>query len=99
MFLTFSLYPYIDVFYLSVVDWNGISAAKEFVGLANYKDILFHNSSWWLSFRNAGYITFLALTFQNSLALILAWIVDRGVKGGQVYRSIFFLPPILSGIV
>jgi len=29
----------------------------------------------------------------------LAWIVDRDIKGGQIYRSIFFLPPILSGIV
>jgi raffinose/stachyose/melibiose transport system permease protein len=39
------------------------------------------------------------LTIQNSVALVLAWIVDRDVKGGQIYRSIFFLPPILSGIV
>jgi len=99
MFLTFSLYPYFDVFYLSVMKWNGISAQKVFVGLANFKDILFYNHSWWVSFGNAGYVTLLALTLQNSLALLLAWIVDRGVRGAQVYRSIFFLPPILSGIV
>ncbi len=99
MFLTFSLYPFIDVFVLSVHDWNGISASRSFVGLGNFKDVLFHNPAWWISFKNAGVITVMALTIQNFLALVLAWIVDRGIKGGQVYRSIFFLPPILSGVV
>ena len=99
MFLTFSPYHFIDVFVLSVHDWNGISPTRTFVGLDNFKDILFHNPAWWISFKNAGLITFLALTIQNSMALVLAWFVDRGIRGGQVYRSIFFLPPILSGIV
>ncbi len=99
MFLTFSLYPFIDVFVLSVHDWNGISSGRTFVGLGNFKDVLFHDPAWWVSFKNAGLITVIALTVQNLLALVLAWIVDRGIKGGQIYRSIFFLPPILSGVV
>lgn len=99
MFLTFNLYPYIQVFFLSVFKWNGISAGKEFLGLAHYKDILLDNPAWWTSMKNAAYVTGLALTVQNGLALLLAWLVDRDIRGGQVYRSIFFLPPILSGIV
>jgi raffinose/stachyose/melibiose transport system permease protein len=95
----FNLYPYFEVFHLSVLDWNGISPKKVFVGMANFKDVIFDNPSWWVSFRNAGYVTFVALTVQNSGALFLAWMVDRNLKGGQIYRSIFFLPPILSGIV
>jgi len=99
MFLIFSLYPYFEVFYLSVFKWNGISPHKTFVGLLNYKDVLFHNPSWWISFRNAGFITLVALILQNSVALFLAWLVDRGVRGAQIYRSMFFLPPILSFVV
>jgi raffinose/stachyose/melibiose transport system permease protein len=99
MFLTFNVYPYIQVIVLSFKEWNGISGTPTFVGLANFKDIIFDNPAWWHSVRNAVYITFLALTLQNSVALLLAWIVDRDIKGGQIYRSIFFLPPILSGIV
>lgn len=99
MFLTFNLYPYLQVFYLSVFDWNGISPQKTFVWFSNYKDILFDNVSWWISVKNAAFVTFLALTLQNGLALMLAWFVDREVRGGQIYRSIFFLPPILAGIV
>lgn len=99
MFIVFNLYPYIQVFYLSVFEWNGISPHKVFVEFSNFKDIIFENPSWWISFKNAAYVTLLALTIQNSVALFLAWLIDRDLKGGQIYRSIFFLPPILSGIV
>lgn len=99
MFVTFNFYPYIQVFFLSVFKYNGISIHKTFVGLANYKDILTDNPAWWISMKNAGYVTGLSLTVQNGLALMLAWFVDRDIRGGQIYRSIFFLPPILSGIV
>jgi raffinose/stachyose/melibiose transport system permease protein len=100
MFLTFSVYPLYKVFELSVFHWDGISSATlKFAGLANYAEVFLRDGVWWLSMRNAAVITFLALTFQNALALALAWIVDRDIKGGQIYRTIFFLPPILSGIV
>src|SRR5688572_27416595 len=98
MFLLFNFYPYIQVFYLSVFKWNGLSLSKTFVDVANYSDILFDNPAWWTSMKNAAYVTGLALTVQNGVALLLAWLVDRDIRGGQIYRSIFFLPPILSGI-
>lgn len=99
MFLTFNLYPYIQVIVMSFTKWNGISPVKEFVGFGNFKDVIFSNPSWRTSLHNAAYLTFLALIIQNGVALVLAWFVDRDLRGGQIYRSIFFLPPILSGIV
>ena len=48
---------------------------------------------------NAGFIALLALTFQNAVALILALLVDQGIRGGNMFRVIFYLPPVLSGIV
>ena len=99
LFITFSLYPYFNMFYLSITDWDGISSSIGRVGLENFKDIFSDNPVFWLSMRNAGFITFLALTVQNFLALILALFCDRDIKGGNVYRVIFYLPPVLSGIV
>lgn len=99
MFLTFNVYPFYKVFELSIFEWNGLSPTMNFVGFSNYKDVIFNNPSWWLSMRNAAVVTLLALTFQNTLALVLAWLVDRDLRGAQFYRSIFFLPPILAGIV
>ena len=99
MFGIFSVYPYIKVFQLSVYEWDGISAVKIFVGLQNFKDIFLYDNIWWQSLLQAGYITLLALVLQNCLALILALAVSRGIRAGNVYRVIFYLPPVLSGIV
>jgi len=70
-----------------------------FVGFSHFKDIIFDNPVFWSSILHAFYITFLALVFQNGLALILALAVDRGIRGGNIYRVILYLPPVLSGIV
>jgi len=99
LFLVFSLIPFIKVFQLSVYEWDGISPHMKFIWLDNFKTALFHDSSWWVSIKNAGVITVLALTFQNFLALVLALIVDREIKGKNFYRVVFYLPPVLSGIV
>src|ERR1039457_5605553 len=70
-----------------------------FVGLSNFRDAIFRDPSWWISMRNASVITLLTLLFQNTLALVLALIVDREIRGKNFYRVVFYLPPVLSGIV
>ncbi|OIO38295.1 MAG: sugar ABC transporter permease [Candidatus Omnitrophica bacterium CG1_02_46_14] len=99
LFCTFSLYPFFKVCQLSTTHWDGISQAASWAGLANFKDLFTENTTFWLSMKNAFTVTFLALTVQNFLALFLAWLCDRDIKGGNVYRVIFYLPPVLSGIV
>ena len=99
LFLVFSLYPIVRTFQLSFFQWNGIDKDMLFVGFAQYKHILLHNPTFWKSMLNAGYITLLALTLQNGLALLLALLVNKNIRGENIYRTIFFLPPVLSGIV
>jgi raffinose/stachyose/melibiose transport system permease protein len=99
LFCTFHVYPFINVFRLSLFQWDGISTTMRFIGLAHFKDIFTANPQWWYSMWHAFYITLLTLVFQNGLALILALACDRAIKGAQTYRMIFFLPPVLSGIV
>lgn len=99
LFLTFSAYPFFKVFQLSVTSWDGIMPNPEYVGFENFKDLLFDNAVFWLSMKNAFFVTFLALTAQNLLALLLAFLCDKDIKGGNIYRVIFYLPPVLSGIV
>lgn len=99
LFGLFSVYPFFKVLQLSVFDWDGISRQMQFVGLSNIHRVLLEDSSWWISIFNAGTITLLALTLQNTLALALALIVDRDIRGRNFYRVVFYLPPVLSGIV
>ena len=71
---------------------------KVFVGLSNFKEIL-ADKVWWESMRNAGFITLIALTFQNALAFLLAWACDREIRMRNFYRVVFFIPVVLSEVV
>jgi len=100
--LIFSIFYTVPLFWvlkLSMYHWDGILPTKIFVGLRNFKELLFQDKVWWQAMGHAGYITLIALTFQNALALALAWACDRDIKGGNIYRVIFYLPPVLSEIV
>jgi ABC-type sugar transport system permease subunit len=101
IFAVFYVIPFIYVFRLGFYEWDGILPLKEavFVGLANFKEILFQDPSWWQAMRNAGWITLIALTFQNALAFLLAWACDREIRMKNFYRMVFFIPPVLSEIV
>jgi len=98
IFSVFYIYPFFDIFRLSLHEWNGISPYREFVGLANFKELM-QDKVWWDSIRNAGFITLVALTFQNALALALALACDREIRLKRFYRVVFFIPPVLSEIV
>lgn len=97
IFSAFYVYPFFDMFHLSLYDWNGIGAMK-FVGLGNFKDMI-GDTHWWESIGHAGYITLIALTFQNALAFALALACDREIRAKRFYRVVFFIPPVLSEIV
>jgi len=98
IFCIFYIYPFFEIFRLSLHDWNGISLHYSFVGLENFKEIM-QDKVWWSAMWHAGYITFIALTFQNILALALALACDREIRMRRFYRVVFFLPPVLSEVV
>lgn len=98
IFSIFYIYPFFDIFNLSLHEWNGINIHREFVGLANFKELM-HDEVWWKSMGNAFYITLIALTFQNMLAFALALACDREIRMKRFYRVVFFIPPVLSEIV
>src|SRR3990167_5163817 len=98
IFSIFYIYPFFEIFNLSLHEWNGISPTRIFVGLDNFKE-LFQDAIWWKSVWNATYITLIALTFQNALAFSLALACDREIRMKKFYRVIFFIPPVLSEVV
>lgn len=99
IFTIFYIIPFFSVFQMSFMDWDFINPVKTFVGLNNFKEIILQDKDWWRAFGNAGWITFIALTFQNALAFLLALACDREIKLKNFYRVIFFIPPVLSELV
>lgn len=97
IFSLFYIYPFFEMFNLSLHEWKGIGA-KTFVGLDNFKQLM-GDQIWWSSMLHAGYITLIALTFQNAVAFALALACDREIKAKRFYRVVFFIPPVLSEVV
>jgi ABC-type sugar transport system permease subunit len=98
IFTIFYLIPFAWVLQLGLFNWDGIAPTKVFVGLNNFIDIV-QNRDWWRAMGNAGWITFIALTFQNALAFLLALACDREIKLKNFYKVVFFIPPVLSEMV
>ena len=97
IFSIFYIYPFFELFRLSLHQWQGIGP-QTFVGLQNFKELM-TDGVWWDSIGHAGYITLIALTFQNALALALALACDREIRMKRFYRVVFFIPPVLSEVV
>lgn len=97
IFSTFYIYPFFEMFNLSLHEWKGIGP-KHFVGLANFQELM-GDQIWWGSMGHAFYITLIALTFQNILAFALALACDREIRMKRFYRVVFFIPPVLSEVV
>lgn len=98
IFGIFYIYPFFDIFRLSLHEWNGISTTQNFVWFQNFQELI-GDKIWWLSVWHAAYITLIALTFQNALAFALALACDREIRMKRFYRVVFFIPPVLSEIV
>src|SRR3989338_5885070 len=98
IFSTFYIAPFVEIFRLSLHEWDGYSLDMIFVGLENFKEIM-KDGVWWSSMWHAGYITLIALTFQNALALALAMACDRDIKMRKFYRVVFYIPPVLSEVI
>jgi len=100
IFSIFYIIPFINVFWYSMLDWDGIAriTPENIVWLTNFKEAM-TDKVWWQALWQAGYITLIALTFQNALAFLLAWACDREIRMKNFYRVIFFIPPVLSEVV
>lgn len=97
LFLLFVVYPVFRSLYFSMYDWNGLGPATDFVGLQNFKDIL-ADKVFLKALRNAFLIIGFSLGAQLPLALALAVLVGRNLPGRAIFRTIFFMPYVLSEI-
>ncbi len=99
MFAVFMFYPLLYTVYLSFFDWNMIKPVKKFVGLANYRSVLQAPNTWKIMGNTFLYIIIL-LVFNFVMPYILSFILSNIVKKGHgFYKSVFFLPSVISLVV
>jgi raffinose/stachyose/melibiose transport system permease protein len=97
LFLLFVIYPIFRSIYFSLFDWNGLGPAVDFVGLQNFINIL-SDQVFLKAIRNVLLIILFSVCIQLPLALALAVMVARDIPGRGFFRTIFFMPYVLSEI-
>lgn len=90
--------PLILAIRYSLTNWDGMSAEKTFVGFQNYidlmKDLDFWNA-WWFTIK----FTIGNTIIQNVVALLFAVALDSGIKAQKIYRTVFFIPCLISAVI
>ena len=85
--------------YFSLYDWNGLGA-RTFIGLANYRELFTSNSIGFMkALRNSLLLAALSVFLQLPLALGLALILGRKIKGERLFLSVYFMPVLISTVV
>nr|WP_263326404.1 sugar ABC transporter permease [Neobacillus sp. Marseille-Q6967] len=97
IYAVFAIYPILQSFYYSLVEWNGFSE-KTFIGLDNYIK-LFQDPLFWNSAKNNIFIVIASVLGQVPIALFIALLLNRKLKGVKIFRTIGFLPVVLSTVV
>lgn len=91
------LYPIIATFINSLHQWNGISAGKTFLGLANWIKLI-RDSNFWKAALNNVKIMVLSLVIQMPIGILLATYLDAVGKKGNAFKAIWFLPMLMSSV-
>jgi raffinose/stachyose/melibiose transport system permease protein len=97
IFLLFVVYPIVQSIYYSFFNWKGFGPATHFIGLDNFKNIL-TDGVFLIAIRNGLFIIAFSLFLQLPLSMLLAVLVGRDMPGRIFFRSIFFLPYVLSEV-
>lgn len=97
LFLIIVVFPIVQSVYYSMFNWKGFGPATDFIGLDNFKNIL-SDKVFHLALRNGLLIIVFSLAFQLPLSMLLAVLVGRDLPGRVFFRTIFFMPYVVSEV-
>ena len=89
--------PFAEGLYLSFCQFTTVKNAK-FIGIGNYQRA-FSDASFINSFGFTVKYAVVAIILINVIALGLALLLTRNLKGTNIFRTIFFMPNLIGGIV
>ena len=96
-FLSFGIYPIIISFYYSLCQYD-VLREPMFIGLENYRIILYEDAYFWKTIWNTLYYTIFRVPINIFLSLLIAILLNRTLKASGLIRATFFLPSLISGV-
>lgn len=96
-FILFSGGPILASLFFSFTNWTGLTS-MEWIGMGNFKELLFEDKLFWTATRNTFFYSFGAVTLGTMGALFVAILMNQNLPGTTLLRVIYYLPSIASGV-
>jgi multiple sugar transport system permease protein len=96
-FLIFTAGPMLFSLYASFTNYD-ITSKFDFIGLDNYIEMFKYDPLFWTSLYNTVYYVIFMVPLTTVGAVMLGVLLNQGVPGMRYYRTIFYLPAVLSGV-
>lgn len=99
-FFCFALGPMILSLLLSMSQWSAMTPVGEarWVGIANFKQIVETDPAFVKSIQVTLYFVILSVPVTQIAALAVALLMNQGVRGIGIFRTIYFVPTVVSGV-
>lgn len=98
VFVTFVIVPVALAAYYGFYKWSGFGQPTDFVGLQNYVKILTDPKFQKALLHNAS-ILVLSLLIQGPLAILVALLMNRRIKGRSLIRILLFMPWVVAEVI
>lgn len=98
LFLCFVAAPLLVTGFYSLFQYDGIGSMK-FLGLGNYINLFKKDAYFPKALINSFILAGASVFIQLPISLLLALILARGVKGEKFFRTVYFVPVVISSMV
>ena len=97
-YAVFFVFPTLSALFYSFTNWDGLTAAYDFVGIENYKNIIFNDSIFITALTNNVKFMLFVVVFQTIFSLLFAMFLVKNTKTSVFLRALYFFPTILSSV-
>lgn len=91
------IYPFFQGIYLSFCKFHTVSNAK-LIGFDNYVKA-FQNEAFIHSFWFTVLFVIVSIVLINLIAFAVAYVLTLGIRGSNIFRTVFFVPNLIGGII
>ena len=95
-FFVFNIYPILWTFRWSFFSYNGVPSQTKLIGLENFKTMFTTDFTYWKAWGNTLMIAAIRVPVEMTLAMGLALILNKKLKGSGFFQAIYYLPHIIS---
>jgi multiple sugar transport system permease protein len=96
-FTLFVAYPLFASFYYSLTTYN-IMKSPNWVGLSNYRDLLFNDDLFRTALYNTLYYVALFLPVGTLFSLSMAILLNQRIRGMALFRTVYYIPSIVPAV-